>query len=170
MKKIGSIDLETLDVRTEAVILEIGIVIGDEQGTVIEQFRMYPDISEQLAEGRTISGSTVLWWMEQEEGARLPQVKAKRSSCESVRTELANFLAGHADINFMLGNAPGFDCDILASFLGIKPWPFWIERDVRTARMMVPSNKRHSNFQEHDALADAHAQYMDFVTFLSLRK
>lgn len=169
MKKIASIDLETLDVRSTGVILEIGIVVGDDQGKVIEQFRMYPDIQEQIDQGRSVSASTILWWFEQDESVRMLQKKAKRHSYTQVCDELHKFLAKHKDMDLMLGNAPSFDCDMLASFLGEKPWPFYIERDVRTARMAVPVDQRYPNTQAHDALADAMAQYRDFVSFLSLR-
>jgi hypothetical protein len=168
MKKIVSIDLETLDVQTNSVIMEIGIVVGDDNGMLLEQFRMYPNINQQIAAGRSVSGETILWWLEQDEQARLSQVNGKRSDCDVVRAEFEDFYSRHKDAGFVLGNAPSFDCDILSSFLGYKPWGFWIERDVRTARMAVPRDQRYVNHQQHDALADAMAQYMDFVTFLNV--
>lgn len=169
MTKIVSIDLETLDVTTTAVILEIGIVVGDDQGNVIEQFRMYPDIQEQIESGRSISGSTFLWWMQQQDAIRSSQVTAKRRYKEEVVDEYLKFMSGHTGMSRVLGNAPSFDCDILSDYIGTKLWDFWMERDVRTAREVIPKCVRYVNHQEHDALADAMAQYMDYITFLDLR-
>lgn len=166
MKKILSIDLETLDTTTTAVILEIGIAVGDTDGNVIEEFQMFPDIQEQINEGRTVSGSTILWWMKQDEAILGTQHTASRFSLEEVRAELESFLWKHSPGSYVLGNAPSFDCDILSDFLGKKLWPFWVERDVRTARMKVPQEERAPNHAEHCASADALAQYHDFVTFL----
>lgn len=169
MTKIVSIDLETLDVKTTAVILEIGIVVGDDQGNVIEQFRMYPDIQEQIEQGRSVSASTFMWWLEQAEPTRLHQVDGKRRPQQEVIDEYLKFMSGHAGMSRVIGNAPSFDCDILSDYIGVKLWDFWMERDARTAREVIPKSLRYVNHQEHDALADAMAQYMDYITFLGLK-
>lgn len=165
-KKILSIDLETLDTTRTAVILEIGITVGDETGKVIEQFQIFPNVSEQIAAGRTVSGDTVLWWMKQDGVIQAEQANAKRYSVDDTRAELESFLKQHADAQYVLGNAPSFDCDIVADFLGHKPWNFWIERDVRTARMKVSMGERFDNKAEHSGLADSEAQFHDFVTYM----
>ena len=169
MTKIVSIDLETLDVKTTAVILEIGIVVGDDKGNVLEQFRMYPDIQEQIDLGRSVSASTFMWWMEQPEPTRLHQVNGKRHVREEVIDEYLKFMSGHAGMSRVLGNAPSFDCDILSDYIGTKLWDFWMERDVRTAREVIPKSARYVNHAEHDALADAKAQYMDYISFLCMK-
>lgn len=165
-KKLISLDLETLDTATSTVILEIGITVGTLKGEVVEQFRMFPSVDEQLHEGRTVSGSTILWWFGQDSAAIASQGAAKRSPLVEVRRELATFLAKY-DGSYVLGNAPGFDCDIIGDFLGGKPWKYSNERDVRTARMLVPQEARFDNKAKHNALADSEAQYYDFVTFLN---
>lgn len=170
MTKIVSIDLETLDVTTTAVILEIGIVVGDDQGNVIEQFRMYPDIQEQLAANRSVSGDTFLWWLEQDEIARCNQTGQSRKSKDEVAREYLSFITPHIDRDTrVLGNAPSFDCEILSDYIGTKPWNFWQERDVRTAREIIPRSMRCVNTEAHNALADAATQYNDYITFLGLR-
>lgn len=170
VQKLLSIDLETLDTSLKAVVTEIGIVVGDDQGNVIEKFRVYPDIQQQIDAGRTVSGSTILWWLKQSEEARANQYKARRISLESAREELLTFLSRHSDCALYLGNAPSFDCNILGDFLGSdeKPWGFWQERDVRTARMVVPEKDRAKSRVAHDALDDAEVQYLDFVSFLKV--
>lgn len=165
-KKLVSIDLETLDTKTSSVILEIGIVVGLEDGTVLEKFQVFPTIEDQIAAGRTISGDTILWWMKQDEVIVQEQGNAKRRSHADCVQHVHDFLAGHLADALVLGNAPSFDCEILADFLGGKPWAFYLERDVRSARMAVPKAEQFKNHAEHSGLADAMAQYMDFVTFL----
>lgn len=165
-KKLLSIDLETLDTAATAVILEIGIVVGTDDGTILEKFRIFPEVSDQLKNGRTISADTILWWMKQDGVIINEQGNAKRMSHEQSVVELVNFITPHLDA-LILGNAPSFDCDILASFIGYKPWQFYMERDVRTARIKVSASERAPNNAAHSALADAEAQYRDFVTFLA---
>lgn len=165
-KKILSIDLETLDTTRTAVILEIGITVGDETGKVIEQFQVFPDVNAQIKEGRSVSADTILFWMKQDTVIQAEQANAKRHDLEFCRDELGDFLKRHADAQYVLGNAPSFDCDIVADFLGRKPWNFWVERDVRTARMKVPGEERFVNHAEHSGLADSEAQFHDFVTYL----
>ena len=164
-KKLISIDLETLDVTPNAVILAIGIAVGDTDGAILEKFQVFPSIQEQLASGRSVSGDTVVWWFDQDDGAREEQSKAKRLPVAECTSHIQAFFARHSDFHFVLGNAPGFDCDMLGSFLGGKLWEFYHERDVRTARMKVRMEDRAPNHAEHSALADAIAQLQDFATF-----
>lgn len=166
-----SIDLETLGVDRDSAILEIGIVVGDDNGNILERFQVFPDLDEQLANGRRVSGDTIMWWFKQDSVLMQEQATAKRLSMQACIEEVTRFLKPYlapGGKTLVLGNAPGFDCDMLSDFLGVKLWPFWAERDVRTARMKVPFEKRAVNHKKHCALADAEQQYADFVTFLAL--
>lgn len=169
--KLLSIDLETLDTSVSAVILEIGIVIGDASGNTIEKFSIFPDINEQIADGRIVSGDTFCWWLKQEQAARMAQATAKRVSVQHAIEETTGFIEKHLnDVKFVLGNAPSFDCDILTDFLGVKLWEFWAERDVRTARMILAPHERAKIAVEHSAVDDAEAQMIDFAAFLSHKR
>lgn len=164
-KNLISIDLETLDVSDSSVILAIGIAVGDTEGNVTAKFQVFPSIEEQLKSGRTVLGSTLMWWFDQDDGAREEQSKAKRLPVAECIQHVKDFFAAHSGFHFVLGNAPSFDCDMLGDFLGGKLWEFYHERDVRTARMKVPMEDRAPNHAEHSALADAIAQLQDFATF-----
>lgn len=169
--KLLSIDLETLGTSESAVILEIGIVVGDLSGKVIERFSIFPSIDDQIANGRVVSGDTFCWWLKQSSEARKAQYDAKRVSMEHAVDMTIEFINKHMPgTKFVLGNAPSFDCNILVDFLGAKLWEFWAERDVRTARMMLAENQRAKIAVEHSAVHDAEAQMLDFATFLSLKK
>lgn len=73
------IDIETLDTKQSAVVLSIGAVIWenrrrDDEGGVhwnlVEDFYQVLDIDSQISRGRTVSQSTLLWWMDQDQEAR----------------------------------------------------------------------------------------------------
>lgn len=161
-----SIDLETLDTKTNAVILEVGIVVGDLAGNVLAEMQLFPEVHEQIVAGRSVSGNTILWWFQQKDEIIKMQASGKRYSVAQSLIELQDFLGPYLDNSLVLGNAPTFDCEILSDFMGMKPWPFYVERDVRTARMALNSREKYNNIHGHSGHADAMAQYMDFVTFL----
>lgn len=158
-----SIDLETLDTRDTAIILSVGIIADTG-----EALHHAIDIDMQIAEGRTISGSTLLWWLKQNDDARDAITNAKPLSPIDARALILAFLKSLVTEKkyYVWGNAPSFDCDILAHFLGYKPWPWYRERDVRTARMAVPHATKPDT--AHDALSDARAQLADAISFMSL--
>src|SRR5690606_12661716 len=63
------LDLETLDTASSAVVVSIGAVAFDPYTNAIgDKFyvEMTEDIAEQQKKGRTISGDTVRWWMQQD--------------------------------------------------------------------------------------------------------
>jgi hypothetical protein len=71
--KVGiMIDNETLDLGPNSAILQIGVIAWplDDPETEMRRVDQYLPIQPQLALGRTMSFSTVRWWMEQDEKAR----------------------------------------------------------------------------------------------------
>lgn len=65
------IDLETLGTNPDTVVLSLGAVKFDVGvGQIGERIHYYLDIDHQLAEGRTVTGPTIRWWMAQSEQAR----------------------------------------------------------------------------------------------------
>lgn len=165
-----SVDLETLATSTSAVILSIGIA-----SNAGHKFHLALDVDEQIAMGRHVSASTFQWWLGDASGedARVSYLAllAKRapSSVSTARSELLAFFAKLEKENpryRIWGNGPSFDLEILGSFIGAKPWQFFQERDVRTARMLVKS--RTAPAVAHDALADAEAQLEDIMRFVQM--
>lgn len=65
-KNIMAIDFETLDLAETAVALSCGIVIFNAAtgNTEIEEEALL-DVEQQIRQGRTMSGSTLKWWIEQ---------------------------------------------------------------------------------------------------------
>jgi len=160
-----SIDLETLGKSTSAIILAIGIADSNGIG-----FTVMPSVAEQLQEGRTLDDDTLLWWLGQSDAAR-NALKGPRVSLKSARMTITDFFSEaieHYDEYRVWGNSPSFDCEILGSFLGSKPWPFYLERDVRTAREILESRTKPTT--PHSALSDAQAQLEDVLRYRQKRK
>ncbi|WP_110641075.1 3'-5' exonuclease [Salinicola sp. CPA57] len=168
-----SIDLETLDTCNNAVILTIAIVT--DQG---DELVLSPNLNQQISDGRTVDAGTFRWWLGQSENARRSIIESEELPCAAVRRRVLEFFnqnkLRNAPSCYVWGNAPSFDCDILADFLSggafiddkpHKPWPSWVERDVRTARMIVGRTEPET---AHDALSDAKAQLADVKKFEQL--
>ncbi|TFH84946.1 3'-5' exoribonuclease [Billgrantia azerbaijanica] len=155
-----SLDLETLAKGPNAVILAIGI--ADSNGVA---FSAAPSVAEQVDEGRAVDDDTLHWWFQQSDEAR-GMLVAKPDSCEHVRLVVRKYFQealAHYDEIRVWGNAPSFDCEILGHFLGYKPWRYYQERCVRTAREILSS--RTQPRAAHSALADAEAQLKDVQRF-----
>ena len=156
------IDLETLDKVPTTVILSIGIVeFNPEKGAVdVERgLCLYPDIQEQIDAGRTISASTLEWWMKQSDEARKSTFNVRRKSinetCETVR----NFFS-FMDRPKAWGNGSVFDITIIENFMEYTkvPWKFWDIMDTRTLHRLHPFDKTKQGEIAHTALEDAIAQ------------
>jgi hypothetical protein len=158
-----SLDLETLGKGPDAVILAIGI--ADSYGCA---FAANPSVAEQVAEGRTIEDDTLHWWFQQNDAARGALVR-KPEGLDAVRQVVRDYFRQAAEEyeEFRVwGNSPSFDCEILGHFLGGKPWRYWQERDVRTAREIL--GDRTQPRVAHSALSDAEAQLADVKRYLAL--
>lgn len=148
------LDLETLDTKPSAVVLSIGAVVWDTYKKTstsselawepVAQFYQALDIQSQLSEGRTVSESTLLWWMQQDSVA---QAEAFSTDREAVAQVLHDFNLFAADYSGVEGpNDPGvtrfwaspntFDFPIWDSLAGDfnmdTPWTYRQKYDVRT--------------------------------------
>lgn len=154
------IDIETLDVRPTAVILSIGAVRFDAQGDRFgDSFHIHVDIDSNLDMGRTVSGSTIMWWLDQNEQARQRLVEAKRVTLPVALHRLSKFIT---DQDRVWGNGAAFDNVILADAYracGIQlPWRFWNDRCYRTLAAQNKHIPKTRTGVAHDALDDAITQ------------
>jgi hypothetical protein len=157
------IDIETLDTRNSAVILSIGAVKFDLDKGVIDEEGFYASINVDscLELGRTISESTLLFWLKQPTEAQVVFHEPKM--------HLRDALEGFTDwLSHMKrrpwGNGPTFDLAKMThayeSVGWTAPWDFWNERCVRTYRDL-PGAKAIPKVKPavaHHALHDAYAQ------------
>ncbi len=109
MKEI-MMDLETLDVKSSAVVLSIGAVVFEMTSRtnhmkrkttldykVLDRFYRVLDMTEQMQNGRTVSESTLLWWMNQDADARAEAFAPaiSRRDVWGVMEALQGFVDGH---------------------------------------------------------------------------
>lgn len=153
------IDVETLDTRPSTVILSIGAVrFNIEQPEVIgDTFHVYVDIDSCLAHGRTVSGSTIMWWLDQDQAAREKLLRAARVPLKSALLELSTFIT---EKDRVWGNGASFDNAILADAyrsVGLpQPWRYWGDMCYRTLKNLYPHVKKPAfTGVQHDALDDA---------------
>lgn len=154
------IDVETLDTRPSAVLLSIAAVrfdIANPRAFDSNTFHVHIDIDSCFELGRTMSGSTFLWWLDQDYDARQRMTQAERIPLRTALQELSAFIN---EKDRVWGNGAGFDNVILAdAYRSVNmevPWRFWGDMCYRTVKNLyrdVPKPKFEN--VRHDALADA---------------
>lgn len=152
------IDLETLGVDPDCAFISIGACFfNPATGDIGKTFYRRIDWESAL-EGRTITPSTLKWWMTQEDEARQEILKDGRPLKE-VLNDFANYLGDSNPI--VWGNGATFDVSILThAYNGETRWPFWDVRDVRTvvdlaAQIDVFRDDFERRGVHHNALDDA---------------
>ncbi len=166
------LDLETLDVSSSALVLSIGAVAFDPYTpTLGETFylELTDDLVEQQTHGRTISGKTVQWWMQQSAVAKRvfsEDALVQRVSTEEALKRFSIFVEAHGDQEAEIwGNGADFDNIILGTlyddFGKKRPWSYSKNRCYRTLKNIPLASRKpkitHSG-TEHNALDDAITQ------------
>lgn len=158
------VDLETLDTAVHGVILSIGAVKFNEQNIAEDAFYRVITIDSNLAEGRTISPSTLRWWLDQSAQAKAVFDHPEKVTLEHALMDLRMF--GGTPLEWehtkVWGNGADFDCAMLAHAYhhAGTPWKFWNTRCFRTLKSMASAKNvpKPANPAAHNALADALAQ------------
>ena len=154
------IDLETLGTSANSVVLSVGAVYFDPStGELGDKTYFVLSTQKQLDLGRTVSASTLAWWMSQsEEAVGVVKESAQEEILTFLLWELNSFLS-QEDVK-VWGNGAAFDNVILANLyeqVGIEtPWKFYNDRCYRTVKNMFPDVSLWE-FQgtAHNALDDA---------------
>lgn len=151
------IDIETLDTATTAVVPQVGWCLFDET-EVKPPVELALDIDEQIKAGRTISASTLQWWMTQ------PDIARERVFCPDKVHTIADLatrlrtLLYDGQIECVWAHGPQFDIATLKHLLGAEPWHYRSIRDTRTLAMLAPSAHKPAALTKHSAGDDAYAQ------------
>ena len=154
------IDIETLDTRESAVVLSIGAVAFDPRSdTHAATLHVHLDPEPQIRhQGRTISPSTVLWWLKQSDSARKGIAEAFRETPSAALGDLQQFIEEFGAVG-VWGNGAMFDNAILISLadsIGMpRPWSYKLDRCYRTLKNIVPVEPAAFEGTEHNALDDA---------------
>jgi hypothetical protein len=161
------LDFETLDTRPTTVVLSLGAVLFDREKIIEEQYFKF-DVQSQLDFGRSVSLSTMLWWMGQSEDAQKVLVPNKEEDLELHEfVEAFDWFVTNNELNKMnlnvWGNGATFDIaimnDILRDHGQPLPWNYWGEKCYRTFND-VTQCKQMRKFEgvKHNALDDARHQ------------
>lgn len=165
------LDIETLGNKNNFVITQIGAVAFDRTtGNTGPQFLYNIDIDDSLKNGFTIDGSTLMWWLEQDEAARKSITEGAKNAVrvDHALFEFRAFVQTLQPSTLRIwGNGATFDISALKAYYyntGNKalPWKHTLERDVRTIVEFAPEIKTKwvENFQgvKHDPIADCKNQ------------
>lgn len=155
------VDIETMDVSAKAAIVSIGAVRFSENGVgrAHDRFSYTIDLDSNLAVGRTMNASTVMWWMRQDDDAR----RAIYDGVNQVNLKFAlnefNTFLKRVKGSLVWGNGADFDNTIIISAMadcGIEPgWKFRDNRCFRTLKHLYPDTEPERQGVRHNALDDA---------------
>lgn len=156
------LDIETLDTAPSAVVLSIGAVKFDADNIDPLGFHVVLDRHQQVKAARTISDSTVAWWMQQNDHAR--QVFSQKGTpVDEALNAFSRFISG---TEYLWGNGSDFDNVVVKtlhhSFGRKEPWSHRANRCFRTFKALFPLagdvDCGIESFVEHNALDDAKYQ------------
>lgn len=142
MHKHVVIDIETVDNKPGAHIIEIGAVALGGEGPE-SRFQVLINSTHANEYGLTSSAETLNWWKQQD--FYLPNVADEEGI--DIRDAYQRFLGWFGAVadekTRVWGNSPSFDCELLREALqragvGPTPWSFRNERDMRTLRDLLP--------------------------------
>lgn len=133
------IDIETIGKTPGSIFVSIGAVYFDmETGLTGKKFYTNVDIQSAINAGLVLDADTLLWWMKQDEDARLKAFGLNAGAAKPIPINTAlNDLRGFVrESACVWGNGSVFDCTLLEvgyNKIGQStPWQFWNVRDVRT--------------------------------------
>lgn len=156
------IDLETLGVTHDCVVLTLGAVKFDPFNTDEPTHPLYLrlNVDQQSELDRAIDPNTIIWWSKQSEQAQNEAFSDdNRISVEDVIAELNRYLVG---IDKVWAQGPMFDINILEHLYKMVgqplPWQYWQIRDSRTVFDMGDDSAKTGNGDAHNALSDAYCQ------------
>lgn len=151
------IDIETLDTTNTAVVIQVGWCLFNAT-QISKPTEVVMDIQEQIDLGRTISASTLRWWMEQ------PDIARQKVFCNEdlkdldyLGTRLRTVIAEN-EIEHVWSHGPHFDMAILKDLLGDTVFHYRSPRDTRTIALLAPDATKPAPITKHDAGDDAYAQ------------
>lgn len=167
------IDLETLDVGFNAVILQIGWCFFDRDRVdrAVHSQGWYPDLDEQMKMGRSISLDTINWWHQQD--GYDSQMAASRQFMDEIIHEMTGLWNGAADMNtHVWAKGTSFDIGIWRTMLP-EYWDFRKVHDLRTLKLVgerMGVIAKQPNADPHDAVSDAETQAMEVQAICSILK
>ena len=174
------IDIETLGLFVDSVIVEIGAVTFEQPYApggvridgcrILSRLSLGVSVADNLAKGRHIDPNTVLWWMKTDAGRLQSFFEPGRLSLAEAFDEL---IAEVADAKTVWANGINFDLSVLQHALPwgrVLPWKYNAVRDYRTVRKLLGGDvEEPENPNPHFAGADAEHQARHLCAILKRR-
>ena len=157
------LDLETLSIERNAIVLSVGMVIIKHLG-IVDKFRINIDAVEQEElYGRVSDEQTKAWWrsmMNTPEGRDAWNAAVSRPTAVKPALKAINEVFADVGAFKLWGNANTFDNEILRSLFevaGFPAWNFRNDRDFRTLKDLYKEKVPEPEFQgiRHVAVDDA---------------
>lgn len=173
MKTRIMLDLETLGTAPGSAILAIGAVKFS-GGQILAEFYRRVDLKSNSQYDLKMDPSTVLWWLQQPDGARL-EITKEGIHLASALTQFSEWVmtAQHNEMEpdpEMWGNGASFDNVLLSVAYErtehTRPWKYSNDRCYRTVKNLYPDVQMVRDGTHHNALDDARSQAMHLMAML----
>ena len=159
------IDLETLGVEPDSVVMTLGAIKFDPFSNSEPHTPLYlrGDVEEQSEQyGRSIDNNTLTWWSKQSQSVQ-DEAFGENQERVLVKEMLRQLNKWCVGLDYIWCQGPTFDFVILQDLYKNAqkptPWNYWQIRDSRTLFSMMPSDPRKDIQEElHNALADCYYQ------------
>lgn len=164
------LDLETMGLKQDAAIIEIGMVIFNHTGldgtvNLLHQYSQAISLENSMYHGGTITADTLLWWMHSDRTeVRDNWLVAPKAPLTTTLNTVACIILDHSKINpkpLIWGNGVNFDNAILKSAYErlevAVPWGYRQDADFRTLKLLYKDAVPEPAFvgTPHIALDDA---------------
>lgn len=169
------IDLETLGTDADCPVIAIGACFFD-KNAIHQKFYRALNVEEQIDDGRKTSGSTIKWWMGQNNAAK----EVFREDAVLTQEGIEDFYQWvitycHPKNVKPWGHGPTFDIVIIEHLMkmyNVKiPWSYRNVRDLRTFNEFVydgSATERQGTY--HNALDDAITQAQMVIDGLKIKE
>jgi len=164
-----TIDIETLGLNPNAIVLSIGCVKWNMKNGITGEFHQALDIETQQL-GRSITGSTIQFWIDQPRNFGLDG-ETRHHPYDSLG-DLREFIlpSWTPKQSTIWAQGPQFDITILEDLAYQNnmqvPWEYNSVRDARTLWKLFPHEADHPNPHKHNALEDARTEALNTINIL----
>lgn len=161
-----TIDLETMDNRPTAAITAAAVVLFNLDNEETKEFEVNIDLQSSIDKGLTVSGETIMWWMQQSKAAQDALMNPKPVDIHTGLSWLSMFINQYKANSFTCWTHATFDAPILNYAFNLcrvkNPVHYRQHRDIRTLTWLKRQDgikrDRPPELTAHRALDDARYQ------------
>ena len=163
-----TVDIETLGLNPDAIVLSIGAVRWTLKGGIIGKFHEALHLGAQ--KGRTLTPETIQFWIDQPRNFGLDNTHRylPSTSLQHLREFICLYWTSKKSTIWAQG--PQFDITILEHMYKEQelpiPWEYNSVRDVRTLWKLFPYKSDVPNAHKHNALEDARTEALNTINIL----